>query len=65
MCNKTLPDKGTLLRQGCRIEPQCPLCLDDIETTDHLFGGCPSTCPVWELTVQHKWIPQQVQPNHT
>ena len=41
MCHNALPVRGTLLRKGCRIDPQYPLCLDDIEATDHLFGGCP------------------------
>ena len=65
MCHNSLPVRWTLLRRGCCIKPQCPLCLDDIETTDRLFGGCPRTCLVWELAIQHKWIPQQAQPNHT
>ena len=65
MWHNVLPVRGTLLRRGCRIDPQCPLCLDDIETTNHLFEGCSSTYPVWELAVQHQWIPQQIQMNCT
>jgi len=65
MCHNALPVRGTLLRRRCRIDPQCPLCLDDIETIDRLFGGCSSTYPVWELAVQQQWIPQQVQMNRT
>ena len=65
MCHNVLFVRGTLLRLGCRVEPQCSLCLDDIEITDHLFGECPRTDLVWDLAIQHKWIPQQAQPNRT
>ena len=50
---------GTLLRRGCRVDPQCPLCLNDIEMANHLFDECRQTKEVWELARQHNWIPLQ------
>ena len=61
MCHNVLPARGTLLRQRCRVDPQCPLCLDDIETIEQLFGECPCAYPIWALVAHHKWISQQVQ----
>jgi len=60
MCQNALPVKGNLLRRGCNTEPQCPLCLEDIEKTDHLVGDCPCTQKVWELAAIHQWIPTQI-----
>ena len=65
MCHNALPVRGTLLREGCRIEQQCSRCLNDIETTDHLFGECLRTGLIWDLAIQHKWIPQQAQLHRT
>ena len=65
ICHNALPVRGTSLRRGCRVDSQCPICLGDIETIDHLFRQCPSTYSVWELAAQYQWIPQQVQMNHT
>jgi len=31
------PIHGTLFRRGLNIDPTCPLCLEDIESLDHLF----------------------------
>ena len=61
LCHNALPIRGTLLRRGCLIEPQCPLCLNDIETTDHLFGACSQTIIVWELARLQNWHPKQTQ----
>ena len=57
MCHNALPIRGTLLRRGCRIDPQCPLCLTDIETANHLFDECLQTKEVWDLARHHNWIP--------
>ena len=57
MCHNVLPVRGTLFRRLGRIDPQCPLCLDDIESIEHLFGGCPVTSIVWNLAIQHNWLP--------
>jgi len=65
MCHNALSVRGMSLRWGCHIDPQCPLCLEDIESTDHLFGGCTNTYAVWELAIHHQWIPPQVRINHT
>jgi len=37
LCHNALLVRGTLFRRGCNIEPQCPLCAMDMESTDHLF----------------------------
>ena len=60
MCHNTLPVKSTLLRRGCQIDPQCPLCQDDVESSDHLFSKCSQTTKVWDLAKAHQWIPLQV-----
>ena len=41
------------------IDPQCPLCLNDIESFDHLFSKCFQTRKVWDLAKLYKWIPLQ------
>ena len=60
LCHNALPVKSTLLRRGCNIDPRCPLFVDKVESTYHLFGGYPSTSRVWELAVQHRWIPSEM-----
>jgi len=40
LCQNALPVRDILFRRGCRIDPQCSVCLNDIEITDHLFGTC-------------------------
>jgi len=40
VCHKTIPVRGLLLARGLHINPSCPLCLDDIESVDHLFKEC-------------------------
>jgi len=60
MCHNALPVRGTLLRRGCRVDPLCPLCLRDIESSDHLFSKCSLTRRVWDLAKAHKWIPIQL-----
>ena len=53
LCHNALPVKGILFRRGCHLDPQCPLCLNDIETHDHLFSTCSLTMIVWDLARQH------------
>ena len=65
MCHNALPVRGTLLRRGCRIDPQCPLCLNDIETSDHMFGECPQTNIAWDLAKLHNWILLQTSTNQS
>jgi len=31
--------------------------MDEIETIEHLFGGCPATNIVWDLAIHHNWLP--------
>ena len=63
MCHNTLPVRGTLFRRGYRIEPHCPLCTNDIESTEHLFQECPQSKTVWDLAQQRNWIPSQATIN--
>jgi len=65
MCHNALPVRGTLFKRGCRIEPQCPLCTNDIEIAEHMFGECPQTRKVWDLAQQHNWIPSQATINQS
>ena len=60
MCLNALPVREILFRRLGRVEPQCPLCLEDVESIDHLFGNCLTTLAVWNLAIQHRWIPQEL-----
>ena len=60
MCLNVLPVRGTLFWRLGQFDPQCPLCLNEVETIDHLFEGCSTSNVVWSLAIQHRWIPQQV-----
>ena len=57
MCHNALPVRGTLIRRGCQLDPTCPLCANDIESSEHLFQDCPQTRQIWELAHHHHWIP--------
>jgi len=41
LCHKTLLVTGNM-------NPACPICLDDIESTDHLIKDCHMAKKVWE-----------------
>ena len=59
MCHNALPVRSTLVRRGCRLDPQCPLCRTDIEAIGHLLCTCPMTMTVWTAARQHQWLPCQ------
>ena len=59
MCHNALPVRGTLVRRGCQLDPHYPLCLNEIETFDHLFSTCSHTNLVWEVARLHNWIRTQ------
>uniref|UniRef100_A0A7C8ZN81 Reverse transcriptase zinc-binding domain-containing protein n=1 Tax=Opuntia streptacantha TaxID=393608 RepID=A0A7C8ZN81_OPUST len=61
MCHNVLSVRGTLFRRGCQLDPQCPLCRTDIESTEHLFQDCPQIQTVWTLAHQHRWNPPPKQ----
>jgi len=44
------------------IDLVCPICLDDIESIEHLFHDCQMVKKVWELADKHKWFPIQSSP---
>ncbi|KAL4591700.1 hypothetical protein LXL04_004671 [Taraxacum kok-saghyz] len=50
---KALRDRGIDL-----ISMGCPICVEEVETTDHLFFACPVAVDVWILVL--RWL--QVQP---
>ena len=56
LCHKVLPVWGTLLQRGIDINHVCPLCLKNIETTDHTFKDCHSTMKIWQSAIQHGWL---------
>ena len=62
MCHNALPVRGTLFRRGCQLDPQCPMCMTDIESTEHLFQDCPQIQRVWDLAQQHRWLPTLPSP---
>jgi len=55
LCN-ALPLRGNLLKKVMTIDPLCPLCGEDIETTC-LFWECSFTKSIWDLAQQHNWLP--------
>ena len=57
LCHNALPARGTLLHRGLQVDPLCPVCLADIEDTDHIFMHCPMAHKVWDMTVTHQWLP--------
>ena len=59
LCHNALPSRGTLLRRGLQLDPLCPMCSMDIEDSDHIFMHCPMAQKVWDMAVQHQWIPSQ------
>jgi len=54
MFHHALP--GTLFRRGVNLNHSFPLCVEDIETMDHLFKDCCDTKRAWEFAVKHRWI---------
>ena len=40
VCYNAIPIRGLLLARGLHLDPACPLCLDDIESLDHMFKEC-------------------------
>ena len=52
-----LPVRGTLFRRGIPLDPVCPLCLQEVESIDHLFVQCPLSKRVSQLATQHGWFP--------
>jgi len=59
LCHNALPSRGTLLRRGLQLDPLCPTCCADIEDSDYIFMDCPMAHKVWDMAVQHQWIPSQ------
>jgi len=62
ICHKVLPVRGTLLRRALVINPACPLCLGDIESTEHIFKDCQMVHKVWDLAAKHRWLPSTISP---
>ena len=46
------------------INPVCPLCLEDIETNDHIFKDCHSTIKIWQSAIQHEWLLAYTKPKN-
>jgi hypothetical protein len=46
-CHNLLPTKTNLHRKGVCVEAQCPICLQEEETTEHAVWECPSANDVW------------------
>ena len=45
-----LPTMPNLVRRGMQgVNMQCPLCLEDVETSQHLFITCKVAQKVWDL----------------
>jgi len=55
-----IPMRGVLFRRGWNIDPVCPLCLNDIESMDHLFLECVISSRVLECAVHQGWISHSI-----
>ena len=64
LCHKAIPVRGLLLRKGLQIDPICPICLDDLESMEHLFNQCCLINKVWRITENHRWLPPGTSPDH-
>ena len=64
VCHKAIPAKGLLLAMGLHINPSYSLCLDDIESIDHLFKERCMTKKVWDYAEEHGWIPSGMSPDN-
>ena len=53
-----LPTHDALQRQGFIFASRCSLCMEDIETTDHIMWTCPFSCRVWAML-----LPQMCRQN--
>ena len=52
-CHNSLPTKMNLYRRGVCDNTQCPICLQDAETIEHIVWECPSSNNVWgESTIK-------------
>jgi len=52
-----LPVRGTLCHRGIPLDPICPLCLQEVESIEHLFVQCSLSKRVSQLATQHGWFP--------
>jgi len=65
LCHGALPIRGILLERGVNINPTCPLCLDNVESIDHLFRESLMVKKVWDLAEHHEWFPLYASPYET
>ena len=56
ICHNALATCANLVKSGLNLDPICPLCHSELESTSHLFTQCFVTRKTWELAYQHKWI---------
>ena len=55
--HQALPIRGTLLRRGIPLNSSFLICLDDVESIDHLFIHFPIVKKVSQLAIQHGRLP--------
>ena len=55
--HNALPVRDTLFHRGLPLDPLCPLCLQEVESIEHLFVHCPLSQRVSQLATQHGWLP--------
>jgi len=54
LLHNAVPVHGVLVRRGLNIDPAFSLCMNDIESNDHLFWECPCIKEVWNLAQHHR-----------
>lgn len=60
--HNALATRANLLNRGLNLDPICPLCHSELESTSHLFTQCFITKETWDLAYQHKWIELNISP---
>ena len=60
LARNILPTRGRLEQKGVNLDPICPLCFSETETTEHLFMRCPMVQQLWFISALGIHIPQHV-----
>ena len=60
ICHNSLGVRGILAHRNIVPFSTCAICTDHTESLDHLFGGCPSLRPLWQLPALKDWLPHSL-----
>lgn len=54
--NNTLPTKLNLLKRGIASDLYCPICGNEVESTDHILFQCCRAKEIWEITFNRVFL---------